>query len=95
MTNNVRVWPNKSTTILCLKIVVLFFALGGISAAGGTKLMMLMNGGASLQGSEAGWVYLLTSACLAVPGMQLLRQSGSAAGRSPDQAQPDAAPRER
>jgi hypothetical protein len=95
MTNNLRVYPNKSTTILCLKIVVLFFALGGVGAAGGTKLMMLMNGGACLQGIEAGWVYLLASACLAVPGMQLLRQSGSTAGRSPGQARPGDAPRER
>jgi hypothetical protein len=64
---------NNSTIILWLKIVVLFFVLGGVGAAGGTKLMMFMNGGECLQGSEAGWVYLLASACLAVPGMLLLR----------------------
>jgi hypothetical protein len=65
---------NNATTILCLKIVILFFALGGVGAAGGTKLMTLMDGGACTQGSKAGWVYLLASACLAVPGMLLLRR---------------------
>jgi hypothetical protein len=88
MTNNMRVYPNKSTTILGLKIVVLFFALGGVGAVGGTKLMMLMNGGACLQGSDAGWGYLLASACLALPGMLLLRHLGSTADRSLGQAQP-------
>ena len=64
---------NNTTTILCLKIVALFFALGGVGAVGGTKLMMLMNDGACLQGCKAGGLYLLVSACLAVPGMLLLR----------------------
>lgn len=93
MTNNVRVYLNNSTTILCLKIVVLFFALGGVGAAGGTKLMMLMNGGACIQGIEAGWGYLLASACLAVPGMLLLRHARNSTARSPGRAQPGGAPR--
>ena len=81
MTNNARVSPNRSTTVLCLKIVVLFFALGGTGAACGTKLMMLMNGGAGIEGVNAGWAYLFASACLAVPGALLLRRAGSKTGR--------------
>lgn len=74
--------PRITTTLLVLKIVVLFFFIGGLGAACGTKLIMLINGGTYLQGEKAGSVFLLVSAFLAVPGIFLLRFSGGTTGRS-------------
>lgn len=72
-------YPEKPAISLFLKILLLFFLTGGLGALAGTKLIMLINGGACLQGWKAGAVFLLVSALMAVPGIFLPRLSGGGA----------------
>jgi hypothetical protein len=81
MTNDKGVSPQVSATVICGRIVVLLFALGGIGAVWGTKLARLVCDGADAVGVTAGGTYLLVSACLAVPGALILRHAGHAARR--------------
>ena len=78
MTNDVRDTPKSSTAVVCFRIAVLFFALGGIGAAWGTQMMMLMKEGATTV--DAGWAYLLAGLCLALPGSLILRHAGNKGG---------------
>jgi hypothetical protein len=81
MANTLQESPKESTILLLLRIVILFFVIGGIGALAGTKLLICFNGETCLQGRTAGAVLLLTSALLAVPGIFLHRLCRHAAGR--------------
>lgn len=73
--------PRNSTSVLILKIVLIFLFTGGVGGLSGARLIMSLNGGSRIQGEEAGAVLLVVSALLAVPGVFLVRRAASTAGR--------------
>lgn len=58
----------------------LFLLFGAAGALLGTKVIMLMSGGACVPGIKAGAVFLIISACLAAPAAYLLQRPGGRKG---------------
>lgn len=76
MTNKLKESPEIPGILLILKILAIFFFIGGVGALCGIKIIPLLSRGNSTNGMAAGIFYLIVSAAIAVPGLILLRLSG-------------------
>ncbi len=70
----VRTAPKNSTPLILLRIVTIFFLIGGIGTLCGTRLIMAINGGAFPRGWKEGAILLVVSACTGGAGIFFLRR---------------------
>ncbi len=74
MTREVRTALKNSTPLVLLRIMTVFFLIGGIGTLFATRLIMAINGGAFPRGWKEGAILLVVSACTGGAGIFFLRR---------------------
>ncbi len=64
----------NSTVLLLARILAIFFSLGALGALCGTQSVRLLYGGDYAAGVREGFILLIVSSCLGLPGVYLLRK---------------------